>query len=184
MPGFWPRLAFIGLFGLLPASLTAQIAAPPLFGRQDFEMDWVDRQSGKAIRLRFWAERRILRIEAQDGSQQAMLHDLQRGLVFVLVAEGQRGVYGREGTPLGNLPIILGDQNRQIAQEMCRDASVGGAQLCLSDDGLPLLVLQGEQQWQAERVLRQPQNPALFSVPKDAKIQPFPGGGRAPGLPF
>lgn len=184
MLSFWPRLALLIVLGLLPTPLAAQNAGPALFGRQDFEMDWVDRQSGKTVRLRFLAERRILRIEALDGSQQAMLHDLQRGAVYVLVAEGQRGVYGREGTPLGNLAVVLGDQTRQIAGETCRDASVGGAQLCLSDDGVPLLVLQGEQQWQAERVLRQPQNPLLFALPKDAKIQPFPGGGRAPGLPF
>jgi hypothetical protein len=44
---------------------------------------------------------------------------------------------------------------------------------------------EGGAPFRAIRLLRQAQNPALFTVPKDAKIQPMPGSkAPVPGVPF
>ena len=175
---------------LVSGPLRAQQNGPALFGSRDFEMDWLQAGSGRALRLRFFAARRILRIEALDGSGQVVLRDLEKGDVLVLVGEGQRGVYGQRGAPLRGLQIIPGDGRRTIAGEECREASAGSVAFCLTDDMIPLAMTEGGQEMMAQRLLRQPQNPALFTVPKETKILPMPGNsgagyaGSLPGVPF
>ncbi len=171
------------LAGLAPA--LAQQRGLTLFGNRDFEMDWVQGEGGKMIRVRYLAERRMLRIEALDGSGQVMLRDLAKGDVLILVAEGQRGIYGSRGRPVLGMTIEAGDALREVAGETCREARVNGAVLCLSDDGIPLIMEEGGVPVRAIRILRQTQNPALFTVPRDAKILPMPGSGMpVPGVPF
>jgi hypothetical protein len=169
--------------GLSP--VFAQTRGPQLFGFRDFEMDWVQGEGSSVYRLRYLAARHMLRIEALDGSAQVMLRDLVKGDILVLLSEGQRGIYGSRGRPVLGAPIEPGDVTRQIAGETCRVARVSGSVLCLADDGIPLAVEDGAAPVRATRLLRQAQNPALFTVPKDAKILPLPGGSRnVPGAPF
>ncbi|MCU0819331.1 MAG: hypothetical protein MUF11_08480 [Beijerinckiaceae bacterium] len=169
--------------GLSPAF--AQSRGLQLFGLRDFEMDWVQGEGGKMMRVRYLAERRILRIEALDGSGQVMLRDLAKGDVLILIAEGQRGIYGSRGKPVLGMAIEAGEATREVAGETCREARINGATICLADDGIPLVMEEGGAPVRAIRVLRQPQNPALFTVPKDAKIQPMPGSNApVPGVPF
>lgn len=164
---------------------SAQQRGPQLFGHRDFEMDWVQGDGGKMMRVRYLAERHILRIEALDGSSQVMLRDLAKGDVLILVAEGQRGVYGSRGRPVIGMNVELSDATREVAGESCREARINGATICLSDDGIPLVMEEGGAPIRAIRLLRQAQNPALFTVPKDAKIQPMPGSSMpVPGVPF
>lgn len=174
---------FAALLGLSAAA--AQTRAPQLFGHRDFEMDWMQGEAGKMMRVRYLAERRILRIEALDGSGQVMLRDLAKGDVLILVAEGQRGVYGSRGRPVIGMNVEPGEATREAAGETCREARINGATICLSDDGIPLIMEEGGAPIRAIRILRQPQNAALFTVPKDAKIQPMPGSSApVPGVPF
>ncbi|MCA3606014.1 MAG: hypothetical protein IOC55_09345 [Methylobacterium sp.] len=171
------------LSGMLPAF--AQGGGFALFGNRDFEMDGVQGDGGKMMRMRYLAERRILRIEALDGSGQVMLRDLAKGDVLILVQEGRQGIYGSRGRPIIGMAIVPGEATREVAGETCREARVNGATICLSDDGIPLVMEEGGTPIRAIRLLRQAQNPALFSVPKDAKIQPMPGSNApVPGAPF
>lgn len=155
-----------------------------LFGHRDFEMDAVQGDGGKMVRLRYLAEKRMLRIEALDGSDQVMLRDLAQGDVLILVAEGQRGVYGTRARPILGSNVVPGEATREVAGETCRDARVNGATICLANDGIPLVMEEGNAPVRAIRLLRQTQNPALFAPPRDAKILPLPGSTQpAPAAP-
>ncbi|CAN1556729.1 hypothetical protein MCEMSEM23_02442 [Rhabdaerophilaceae bacterium] len=170
---------------LTGGSAQAQQAGAMLFGARDFEMDWVQAGNGQLLRLRYLSARRILRIEALDGSEQVMLRDLEKGDVLILVAEGKRGVFGHRVQPMRGLSFVPGEVVRSIAGEDCRETTLSGLTLCLSDDLIPLVVNDRGQEFIAQRLLRQAQNPALFTVPKDTKIQPLPGNsGPLPGIPF
>ncbi|MCA3632176.1 MAG: hypothetical protein INF16_05230 [Methylobacterium sp.] len=171
------------LSGMLPAF--AQGSGFTLFGNRDFEMDGVQGDGGKMMRMRYLAERRILRIEALDGSGQVMLRDLVNGDVLILVQEGRQGIYGSRGRPIIGMAVLPGEAVREVAGETCREARVNGATICLSEDGIPLVMEEGGAPFRAIRLLRQAQNPALFTVPKDAKIQPMPGSkSPVPDVPF
>jgi hypothetical protein len=101
------------LSGMLPAF--AQGSGFTLFGNRDFEMDGVQGDGGKMMRMRYLAERRILRIEALDGSGQVMLRDLAKGDVLILVQEGRQCIYGSRGRPIIGMNIVPGEAVREVA---------------------------------------------------------------------
>lgn len=163
----------------------AQSTGMPLFGQRDFEMDGIQQQDGKAMRLRYLAARRILRMEMLDGSGQAMLINFAQGDMLLLLAEGQRGVFGRRDAAIIRQQVIPSEGTREIAGEPCREASINGSPACIANDGVPLMMAGPQGEFVAQRVLRQPQSPALFTVAKETKIQPFPGySGPLPAAPF
>lgn len=156
-----------------------------LFGRADFEMDAVQVADGRPLRLRYLAARRILRIEALDGSGEAMLIHITQGDIFVVVGGGQGGVFARRDRAIASWPVEAEDATRNIAGEICREARMDGGPACIADDGVPLMLGGPSGEVIAQRVLRQPQSPALFTLPKETKIQPFPGyRGPLPAVPF
>ena len=165
---------------------TAQTAGRQLFGARDFEMEWRVEPQGKQMRVRFLATARRVRVEALDGSGEAMVKDLARGDVIVLVDEGRKGVYTARAAPMGAFSGAPSENMREIAGEKCRDFVMDGGTYCLSQDGIPLVVQQSGQTMTAQRVLRQAQNPALFAPPRDAKPKPMPGrdASSMPKLPF
>jgi hypothetical protein len=179
-----PMLGLILLSSAANAQAPVQPRGPQMFGARDFEMDWRMEPGNRAIRLRYQAELRRLRIEALDGSAQTMLKDLEKGDVLILVDEGRRGVFAAQGQPAPRSFGAPSGRIRTIAGEQCQDFEMSGAVLCLSNDGIPLGVTQGEQQINAERLVRQTQNPALFAPPKDAKPKPIPGRNNTGPLPF
>lgn len=173
------------LIAAVASGASAQSGGFQLFGHRDFEMDGIQQQDGKAMRLRYLAARRILRMEMLDGSGQAMLINFAQGDVLLLVAEGQRGVLGRRDGAIVSQRVVPADGIREIAGEKCREASVNGTPACIADDGVPLMLSGPQGEFVAQRVLRQPQSPGLFTVAKDTKIQPFPGyNGPVPAAPF
>lgn len=172
------------LLALAPG-VVAQSGGMPLFGQRDFEMDGIQQQDGKAMRLRYLAARRILRMEMLDGSGQSMLINFAQGDLLLLIADGQRGVFGRRDSAILNQRVIPSDGTRSIAGEPCREARINGSPACIADDGVPLMLSGPQGEFVAQRVLRQPQNPALFTIAKETKIQPFPGyNGPLPAAPF
>lgn len=180
--------AFAFVAGMAAPVLAQQPPAQPsglqLFGSRDFEMDWRMQQGNRMVRLRYSAELKRLRIEALDGSGQAMLKDLAGGGVTILVDEGRKGVFAAPGQPM---PRGFGSPTgeiRSILGEQCQDFDLEGARLCLSRDGIPIGVTQRGEVIVAERLVRQAQNPALFLPPKDAKPQPIPGRAGTGPLPF
>lgn len=184
-PVFTLLLAMASAITALLVPLEASAQGRQLFGARDFEMDW-STSGGKTLRVRYLAAAKRVRLEALDGSGEAMVKDLARGDVFVLVAEGQRGVYAAKAEPMRGLNGNLTERVREIAGEKCRDMAGGSVTLCLSDDGIPLVVEENGQILSATRIVRQAQSPALFQPPKDAKMQPMPGRGAnsLPKLPF
>lgn len=180
------RLTAFGLLAALLAGVAmAQSGGFQLFGHRDFELDGIQQQDGKPMRLRYLAARRILRMEMLDGSGQAMLINFAQGDVLLVVAEGQRGVFGRRDSAIASQRVIPADGIREIAGEKCREASINGTPACIADDGVPLVMSGPQGEFVAQRVLRQPQSVALFTVSKETKIQPFPGyNGPLPTAPF
>ncbi|MBN8534750.1 MAG: hypothetical protein J0L51_11755 [Rhizobiales bacterium] len=173
-----------GLFSNAPTSL-AQPAGFQLFGHRDFEMDGIQQQDGKAMRLRYLAARRILRMEMLDGSGQALLINFAQGDMLLLIADGQRGVFGRRDAAISSQRVVPADATRDIAGEKCREASINGSPACIADDGVPLMLAGPQGEFVAQRVLRQPQSPALFTFAKEIKVQPLPGyNGPLPAAPF
>lgn len=174
----------VGLVANTPNSL-AQSGGFQLFGQRDFEMDGIQQHDGKGMRLRYLAARRILRMEMLDGSGQAMLINFAQGDMLLLIADGQRGVFGRRDAAISSQRVIPADATRDIAGEKCREASINGSPACIADDGVPLMLAGPQGEFVAQRVLRQSQNPALFTFAKEIKIQPFPGyNGPLPAAPF
>jgi hypothetical protein len=173
-----------GLGAHMPTSF-AQSSGFQLFGHRDFEIDGVQQHDGKGMRLRYLAARRILRMEMLDGSGQALLINFAQGDMLLMIADGQRGVFGRRDAGIISQRIVPADATRGIAGEQCREASINGSAACLADDGVPLMMAGPQGEFVAQRVLRQPQNPALFTFAKEIKIQPFPGySGPLPTAPF
>jgi hypothetical protein len=174
----------LGLVAHIPMTF-AQTGGPQLFGSRDFEIDGIQQNDGKAMRLRYLAARRILRMEMLDGSGQALLINFAQGDMLLLIGDGQRGVFGRRDAAIMSQRIIPADSTRDIAGEKCREASINGSPACLANDGVPLMLAGPAGEFVAQRVLRQPQNTALFTVAREAKIQPFPGyNGPLPAAPF
>lgn len=167
-----------------PVSASAQNLM--LFGKADFEMDWMLEPAGKLIRVRFSAATRRLRLEMQDGSDQVMLRDLAKGDVIVLIAQGTKGAYAQKGKPMGPfVPQEFGEV-REIIGQKCRDIVSEGQKFCLTDDGIPLSVDLGSVRLVARALLKQAQPAPLFLVPKDIALKPMPGAGSdtVPKLPF
>ncbi|MGL5446883.1 MAG: hypothetical protein ACRDBL_06200 [Rhabdaerophilum sp.] len=183
-----------GLFHLLALALGliagvvttfAQTSGFQLFGRADFEIDAIQPNDGKSIRMRYLAARQILRLETLDGSAQAMLINFPQGDMLLMVAEGRRGVFGRRDAAISSQRVLPSDATRMIAGESCREATINGSPACIANDGVPLKFRGPNGDVLAQRVVRQPQNAALFTVPKETKIQPFPGySGPVPAAPF
>lgn len=186
------QIRLAGAFAVMVA-LLGQVAPSPahaqerhLFGARDFEMDWQLEPGGRILRLRFLAAQRRLRIEMLDGSDQVMLRDLAKGDVVVLVAGGAKGAYGTKVAPMAAFrPEAIGE-TREIAGETCRDFTIQGQVLCVSDDGIPLAVEFGAGRLMARKLLRQGQHPALFELPKGTALKPMPGesADKVPKLPF
>lgn len=182
--GSWGGL--LALLALICPPLAGDLFAQgrQLFGKHDFELEWRLEPAGKLIRARFLAEKRLLRLEALDGSGEALIRDLAGGGVLVLVDEGRRGVYAGQGRPAEVFSGQPEARIREVAGESCRDFSLGRALICLSDDGIPLLVEEEGGAMNTLRIIRQAQNPALFLAPKDVKPKPLPAGSGLTRLPF
>ncbi|KAF0231041.1 MAG: hypothetical protein FD175_910 [Beijerinckiaceae bacterium] len=166
--------------------LMAQTPQKTLFGTRDFEMDWQLAPAGKVLRVRFSAATKRLRIEALDGSEQVMLRDLVKGDIVILIAQGQKGAYAQTSPPLAPFAPQEVGGTREIAGNPCREFSVQGQKLCVTDDGIPVGVDFGTGSLTAQSLVRQAQHPALFLVPKDLVLKPVPGSGAntLPKLPF
>jgi hypothetical protein len=180
------RLPAIGLLvALMSAAAFAQTGGFQLFGQRDFELDGIQQQDLKPMRLRYLAARRILRLEMLDGTGQALLINFPQGDILMVPADLRRGVFGRKDGAIASQRVVPADGVRDMAGEKCREASINGAPACIADDGVPLMMAGPQGEFVAQRVVRQPQNPALFTVPKETKIQPFPGyRGPLPAPPF
>jgi hypothetical protein len=184
MAGFPVMPVFLSVF--LSSGACAQGAQPTLFGKADFEMEWQLQPQAKLLRVQFLAEKRRLRIEMLDGSDQAMIRDLASGKVAVLVANGTKGAYGSMARPMGAFrPEAVGEV-REIIDNKCRDFRFQSRLLCITDDGIPLEVDLGGARLTATRLLRKSQLPALFEVPKELVLKPVPGStaGPLPSIPF
>lgn len=153
-----------------------------LFGARDFEMDWRAEPTGRRMRLRFHGESRRLRIEALDGSEEVLIKDFAKGDVFVMIAEGKKGIYGTKGAPAAPFRPESAGELQQIAGETCRDLGREGRVFCLTDDGIPVEIRVGAERIVAERLLRQAQNAALFELPKGVPVKAMPPN--AAKLPF
>lgn len=169
--------AGLWLFGL---SLPAFAQAPPqpvLFGQRDFEMEWQMEPGNKLLRFRFHASTRRLRIDALDGSGQTMLRDLAKGTVVVLVANGAKGTYAGSVKPMGPFQPQQVGELQMIAGEPCRDFVLDGQTLCLTADGIPVMLDFGSGKATAQRLIRETQPVAFFDLPPGLTPKPLPGNG-------
>ncbi|MCZ8183206.1 MAG: hypothetical protein O9322_09575 [Beijerinckiaceae bacterium] len=163
-------------FAFLPGAGLAQGSNPVLFGNRDFEMDWSLQPGSKMLRFRYHGATQRLRIDMLDGSEQTMHRDLAKGHVVVLVANGTKGAFAGTTRPIGAFqPEQIGGI-RTIVGESCREFSAGGQTLCVTADGIPVMVDFGNGQGVAQRLLRETQPVALFELPKGLKPKPLPGG--------
>jgi YD repeat-containing protein len=170
-------LACLGLllFAVAPVPAFAQGSHPTLFGQRDFEMDWKLEPGGKMLRFRYHGASRRLRIDALDGSEQTMHRDLGKGHIVVLIANGTKGAYAGSTKPIGPfLPEQIGEI-RTIAGETCREFVAEGQKLCVTAEGIPIMVDYGSGRGIAQRLLREEQPAALFDLPKGLTAKPLPG---------
>lgn len=161
---------------LLPEAALAQGNNPVLFGNRDFEMDWTLQPGAKMLRFRYHGATQRLRIDMLDGSDQTMHRDLAKGHVVVLIANGTKGAFAGMTRPIGAFQPEQIGEIRTIAGEPCREFSAGGQTLCVTADGIPVMVDFGNGQGVAQRLLREVQPAALFELPKGLKPKPLPGG--------
>ncbi|MCZ8374587.1 MAG: hypothetical protein O9342_04350 [Beijerinckiaceae bacterium] len=160
----------------LPEAALGQTSNPVLFGNRDFEMDWALQPGAKMLRFRYHGATQRLRIDMLDGSEQTMHRDLAKGHIVVLVANGTKGAFAGKTAPIGAFqPEQIGGI-RTIVGESCREFSAGGQTLCVTADGIPVMVDFGNGQGVAQRLLRETQPAALFDLPKGLKPKPLPGG--------
>ncbi len=184
------RLIVAGaLFISLAASAFAQqtealSSGPVLFGRKDFEVEWKVEPYKLVLSARYFAERRLMRFEIPDGSGRAVVRNLASGDALYIVGQGQGGAYRYQLVPLGRFQPGAPGGTRQIGSEQCRDFDAGGVLLCLTDDGIPLRIALAQGTLTASRLLRQPQHPALFDLPKGQEAKPLPPGMQPLPLPF
>jgi hypothetical protein len=182
----FPSIPFaLSLVLLASAASGAQAqGSAVLFGRQDFEMEWKVEPIKAILSVRYLAAKRQLRLEPLDGSARAMVRDLATGEAVLLVGQGQRGAYKTRAAPMGGFRPDGGGEMRKVGPEECREFTSGPVTLCLTDDGIPLIISFPEGTLTASRLLRQPQLPAFFEVPKGVELKPLPPGMNAPLLPF
>lgn len=178
------RLFLLPLLVLASSAGVQAQSGPVIFGRQDFEMEWKTEPMKAILSVRYLAARRLLRLEPLDGSARAMVRDLATGDALLLVAQGQRGAYRTKAAPLGAFRPEGGGEIRKVGPEECREFASGPVTLCLSDDGIPLIIGFPEGKLTASRLLRQPQLPAFFEAPKGVEVKPLPPGMSAVLLPF
>lgn len=178
------RGAAAALVLLSGAGAAAQEALP--WAQADYEAEWRIASLGHVVTVRYSAQAKKLRFELNDPKGTVVVKDLAGGGVLVSEGDGKAGVKAGRGQPLGLPAQNPTGARRQIAGESCAVHGIGPAELCLSADGVLLAVSAGEERIEALRVIRKPQDPALFAPPEGAPVTPLPGGaeGGTPLLPF
>lgn len=162
----------------------AQQEGPVLFGRQDFEMEWKVEPLGLVLSARYLAARGLMRLEVLNGNSQAVVRNIFSGEALYIIGQGTGGAYAYKAPPLGRFQPGPPGEIQQVGPEQCRDFDAGGVTLCITDDGIPLKMTFPEGALTASRLLRQPQHPALFELPKGIEAKPLPSGIKPPPLPF
>lgn len=181
---FATHLFAVLLAGGLGAPALAQQDGPRIFGRADFEMEWKVEPVGIVLSARYLAAKGLMRLEILDGQSRAVVRNLFTGDALYIVGQGQGGVYSYKAPALGLFQPDAPGETQQVGPEQCRTFDAGGVTLCLTDDGIPLKMTFPEGVLTASRLLRQPQHPALFELPKGVEAKPLPSGMQPPPLPF
>jgi len=176
-------VAFLGaLASAAPAQ--AQQEAPRLFGRADFELEWKVEPVGIVLSARYLAARGLMRLEVLDGQSRAVVRNLFTGDALYVIGHGQGGVYSYKAPAIGLFQPESPGEMSQVGPEQCRNFDAGGVSLCITDDGIPLKMTFPEGTLTASRLLRQPQHPAMFELPKGVEAKPLPPSIQPPQLPF
>lgn len=176
---------------LAAAGLIASVAPPAAqasipWAQADYEAEWRFSSESRIVTVRYAAGLRKLRFELNDPARTALVKDLVSGRVLVFTGTGEAGAREGRSQPFALPPAAPTGETLSIGGEVCAIHRFEAARLCVTADGVLMQVRAGDQEITALRVIRKPQDAALFAPAGNGPVTPLPGGaaGGVPLLPF